>query len=55
MDEHVGYAAKILRLTAYMLDKAAVWPVTRLMVSCLETHANHMRARAEKSIIPIDQ
>lgn len=26
MDEHVGYAAKILRVTAYMLGKAAVWP-----------------------------
>lgn len=26
MDDHSGYAAKILRVTAYMLDKAAVWP-----------------------------
>jgi hypothetical protein len=26
MDEHNGYAAKILRLTAFMMDKAAVWP-----------------------------
>ncbi|KAK3944321.1 respiration factor 2 [Diplogelasinospora grovesii] len=49
-DDHSGYAAKILRVTAYMLDKAAVWPVTRLISSCLETHANHMRARAEKSV-----
>ncbi|EQB52091.1 hypothetical protein CGLO_08314 [Colletotrichum gloeosporioides Cg-14] len=51
MDDHTGYAAKILRVTAYMLDKAAVWPVTHLMARCLETHATHMRARAEKSII----
>ncbi|KAI1849788.1 hypothetical protein JX265_012253 [Neoarthrinium moseri] len=51
MDEHSGYAAKILRVTAYMMDKSAVWPVTHLMARCLETHANHMRARAEKSII----
>lgn len=51
MDDHSGYAAKILRLTAYMMDKSAVWPVTHLMARCLETHANHMRARAEKSVV----
>ncbi|TEA15669.1 Respiration factor 2 [Colletotrichum sidae] len=51
MDDHAGYAAKILRITAYMLDKAAVWPVTHLMARCLETHATHMRARAEKSVM----
>jgi hypothetical protein len=28
MDDHTGSAAKILRVTAYMLDKAAVWPGT---------------------------
>ena len=26
MDGHSGYAAKILRVTAFMLEKAAVWP-----------------------------
>lgn len=26
IDDHTGYAAKILRVTAYMLDKAAAWP-----------------------------
>jgi hypothetical protein len=26
MDDHTGYAAKILRITAFMLDRAAVWP-----------------------------
>ncbi len=25
-DDHSGFAAKILKVTAYMLDKAAVWP-----------------------------
>ncbi|CAM1509898.1 Fc.00g002330.m01.CDS01 [Cosmosporella sp. VM-42] len=50
MDGHHGYAAKLLRITAFMLDKAAVWPVTHLKARCLETHANHMRARAEKSV-----
>ncbi|KAK6216492.1 hypothetical protein LQW54_003498 [Pestalotiopsis sp. IQ-011] len=54
MDDHSGFAAKILRLTAYMMDKSAVWPVTHLMARCLETHANHMRARAERSVISSD-
>jgi hypothetical protein len=26
MDDHCGFAAKILRVTAYMMDKSAVWP-----------------------------
>ncbi|KAF4470483.1 zinc finger adr1 [Fusarium albosuccineum] len=52
MDGHNGYAAKLLRVTALMLDKAAVWPVTRLKARCLEAHANHMRARAERSVMP---
>ncbi|CCF46219.1 hypothetical protein CH063_15042 [Colletotrichum higginsianum] len=51
MDDHAGYAAKILRVTAYMLDKAAVWPVTHLKARCLEAHATHVRARAEKSVM----
>lgn len=53
-DGHKGYATKILRVTALMLDKSAVWPVTHLMAQCLETHANHTRERAEKSIVPSD-
>jgi hypothetical protein len=52
MDGYSGYAAKLLRITAMMLDKAAVWPVTRLKARCLEAHANFMRTRAERSIIP---
>lgn len=44
-----GLAARILRVTAYSLDKAAVWPVTHLTARCLETQANHTRARAERS------
>ncbi|KAH6893324.1 fungal-specific transcription factor domain-containing protein [Thelonectria olida] len=54
MDGHSGYAAKLLRITAFMLDKAAVWPVTRLKARCLESHANHMRARAERSIMSLE-
>ncbi|KAI9810539.1 MAG: hypothetical protein M1827_006212 [Pycnora praestabilis] len=45
-----GYGSKILRVTAYMLDKAAVWPVTRLMARSLETQATHMKTRAENSV-----
>jgi len=26
MDDSAGYATKLLRVTAYMFDKAAVWP-----------------------------
>jgi hypothetical protein len=54
VSDHNGYAAKILRVTAYMLEKAAVWPITRLMATCLETHANHMRLRAEKSVTALE-
>lgn len=49
-DGHGGYATKILRLTAAMMDKAAVWPVTQLMARCLETHADHTRMRADVSV-----
>ncbi|TVY14951.1 Respiration factor 2 [Lachnellula arida] len=48
--DNCGYGSKILRVTAYMLDKAAVWPVTHLMARSLETQASHMRARAENSV-----
>ncbi|TVY83474.1 Respiration factor [Lachnellula suecica] len=48
--DNCGYGSKILKVTAYMLDKAAVWPVTHLMARSLETQANHMRARAESSV-----
>jgi len=48
--ESSGYGSKILRVTAYMLDKAAVWPVTHLMARSLETQASHTRARAEDSV-----
>ncbi|KAI1410593.1 DNA binding regulatory protein AmdX [Hypoxylon sp. FL1857] len=51
MDSHGGYAAKILRVTAYMLDKSAIWPVLHLMARCLESHANFMASRADKSVI----
>ncbi|KAK5627875.1 hypothetical protein RRF57_003590 [Xylaria bambusicola] len=51
LDAMGGYSAKILRVTAYMLDKSAVWPVLNLMARCLETHATLARSRAEKSVL----
>jgi len=45
-----GFGSKILLMTAYMLDKAAVWPVTRLMARSLETQALHMTTRADCSV-----
>ncbi|KAI0199722.1 fungal-specific transcription factor domain-containing protein [Astrocystis sublimbata] len=51
LDAMGGYASKILRVTACMLDKSAVWPVLNLMARCLETHATISRNRAEKSVL----
>ncbi|KAK0827817.1 hypothetical protein LTR91_002269 [Friedmanniomyces endolithicus] len=44
-----GYGSKVLRITAMMLEKAVVWPVTHVMAKALETQANHMDQRAETS------
>ncbi|KAI1150171.1 DNA binding regulatory protein AmdX [Nemania diffusa] len=51
LDAMGGYASKILRVTACMLEKSAVWPVLNLMASCLEAHAEISRLRAEKSVL----
>ncbi|QSZ37361.1 hypothetical protein DSL72_009459 [Monilinia vaccinii-corymbosi] len=48
--DNCGYGSKILRVTAYMLNRAAVWPVTRIMAHALETQAVHMQTRTESSI-----
>jgi hypothetical protein len=63
---HCGYGTKLLMITAYMLSKAAVWPgefihtcnqlsahtvsVTHVMARALESHAQHLNQRAEKSV-----
>ncbi|KAB8296233.1 hypothetical protein EYC80_009011 [Monilinia laxa] len=49
--DNCGYGTKILRVTAYMLNRAAVWPVTRIMAHALETQAVHMQTRTESSVI----
>jgi len=48
--EHFGWGVKILVVTSYMLDKAAVWPITRLMARALEVQSSHIAKRAEDSI-----
>lgn len=45
-----GYAAKILRLAAWMVSKSAVWPMAHVAAHGLDMYANHVRARAEKSV-----
>jgi len=45
-----GYGSKILILTAYMLERDAVWPVTKLMARSLKTQAAHMTSRAHTSV-----
>ncbi|KAF2817165.1 uncharacterized protein BDZ99DRAFT_10388 [Mytilinidion resinicola] len=46
-----GYGSKLLMVTAYMLEKAAVWPVTHVMARALEAHAAHVNRRAEASTL----
>ncbi|KHO01200.1 uncharacterized protein MAM_00201 [Metarhizium album ARSEF 1941] len=49
-DGFTGYASQILRLAAWMVSKSGVWPVTHVAAHGLETYANHLRMRAEKSV-----
>ncbi|KAF4551226.1 Respiration factor 2-like protein [Elsinoe fawcettii] len=46
----VGYGARILKITAYMLEKASVWPVTHVMANALHVQATHMTKRADLSL-----
>merc|ERR1712000_3431 len=36
-----GYGSRLLRVTAMMLEKAVVWPVTHVVAKALETQAAH--------------
>ncbi|ORY14434.1 DNA binding regulatory protein-like protein AmdX [Clohesyomyces aquaticus] len=45
-----GYGTKLLLVTAYMLERSAVWPVTHVMARALEAHAAHINQRAEASV-----
>ncbi|EMC97973.1 hypothetical protein BAUCODRAFT_86213 [Baudoinia panamericana UAMH 10762] len=44
-----GHGSKVLRVTAMMLEKAVIWPVTHVMAKALETQATHMDQRADAS------
>ncbi|KAI9930492.1 hypothetical protein MW887_011246 [Aspergillus wentii] len=46
-----GYGCKILIATASLLDRAAVWPVTKLMARSLEAQAMRLKERAETSLM----
>ncbi|KAJ6183938.1 hypothetical protein N7519_005239 [Penicillium mononematosum] len=46
-----GYGCKILIATASILERAAVWPVTKLMARSLETQAMRMKERTEHSVM----
>ena len=45
-----GHGSKILTITAVMLEKAAVWPITLEAAQSLRTQATHVQQRAELSI-----
>ncbi|KAJ6129107.1 hypothetical protein N7512_001887 [Penicillium capsulatum] len=46
-----GYGCKILIATASLLDRAGVWPVTKLMGRSLEAQAMRMKERVEHSVM----
>ncbi|KAF2201650.1 DNA binding regulatory protein-like protein AmdX [Delitschia confertaspora ATCC 74209] len=50
LSEPCGYGTKLLLVTAYMLQNAAVWPVTHVMARALEAHAGHLSQRIETSV-----
>ncbi|KAF2140594.1 uncharacterized protein K452DRAFT_230158 [Aplosporella prunicola CBS 121167] len=45
-----GYGSKLLLITAYMMERSAVWPVTHVMARALEAHASHVHRRVEASV-----
>ncbi|USW50166.1 hypothetical protein Slin15195_G034850 [Septoria linicola] len=47
--DRCGYGSKIMRVTAMMLEKAVIWPITHVMAAALETQAGHMDRRALQS------
>lgn len=40
-----GIGSRILRVSAMMLEKAVIWPITHVMAKALETEAHHMDRR----------
>lgn len=50
LQDGIALATQILNITAVMAEHASVWPVTRYMARCLESHGEVMRVRAEKAL-----
>lgn len=48
--DRCGYGSKIMRVTAMMLEKAVIWPITHVMAAALETQAGQMDRRALRSV-----
>ncbi|KAM3423045.1 hypothetical protein BST61_g514 [Cercospora zeina] len=44
--DRCGYGSKIMRVTAMMLEKAVIWPITHVMAAALEIQATHMDRRS---------
>ncbi|GIZ46130.1 hypothetical protein CKM354_000926900 [Cercospora kikuchii] len=44
--DRCGYGSKIMRVTAMMLEKAVIWPITHVMAAALEVQAGHMDRRS---------
>ncbi|KAI5806991.1 fungal-specific transcription factor domain-containing protein [Geopyxis carbonaria] len=49
-----GLGPTVLRVSAYLLEQAVVWPATRLMAEALRAQAEHMDART-KCFLPVQQ
>ncbi|KAF2397865.1 hypothetical protein EJ06DRAFT_532865 [Trichodelitschia bisporula] len=45
-----GFGSRLLLATAYMLDKAAVWGITKVMARSMQQHAEVLKQRAEASL-----
>ncbi|KAF2670461.1 hypothetical protein BT63DRAFT_432718 [Microthyrium microscopicum] len=47
-----GYGYQLLMSMAYLLDRAAVWGITKVMAEALRIHATKIKHRAEVSVLP---
>jgi len=47
-----GLGQTVLRVSAYLLEQAVVWPATGLMAQALRAQAEHMDART-RSVLPL--
>lgn len=47
-----GLGPTVLRVSAYLLEQAVIWPATRLMAQALRAQADHMDTRT-RSVVPL--